>query len=485
MPSVLITEDNAAIETLPRSWSTAIYSDDDGLAGMGSLHEAGDSIVAVTALTSEGPLVLGSGVMVGPGLALLATHVLEEFAQQDLHPMLLTFLPQGTRAWLIKASSTASSPSAFVDGSVFSDISLVSCSLNSEAHPSTPLRLAPMRIALPLLGERLWAFGYRHGHVRNAVAHVTPLVTSGLVTAQFPYGRGERMPAPCIEVAMDTRGGMSGGPVVNADGDLIGIVSSSFDGGPSYVTLIWDALRYSVKSTLSRYSRWGNMNLLSAKAFGLVRLKGNVRRSRRGEIAMSLPESETEQLWQAWAAHPTLEQPQQRPLSADRVDALDEEWGDLLEDAGGDAAMDYLEQRPLAWVCATLSLAGVPDGCTAAVQAFSVLDFEGTEDPEILGAWNTDTHLCRVSWTFELLSVVWTIWMDKHDYRADQAAYDSNFINVSDEGKRVSMERVEHLYFEADILLDPDIGAIESTTITWVGVVHRRPCPRTAVLTGE
>ncbi|WP_142916619.1 trypsin-like peptidase domain-containing protein, partial [Klebsiella pneumoniae] len=70
------------------------------------------------------------------------------------------------------------------------------------------------------------------------------MVSSGLVTAAFPQGRGERMPAPCIEVEMDTMGGMSGGPVVDSDGNVIGVVSSSFDGGPSYVTLIWDALNY-------------------------------------------------------------------------------------------------------------------------------------------------------------------------------------------------------------------------------------------------
>jgi len=39
------------------------------------------------------------------------------------------------------------------------------------------------------------------------------------------------MPSRCLEVAMDTMGGMSGGPVVNDEGWLVGIVSSSFEGG--------------------------------------------------------------------------------------------------------------------------------------------------------------------------------------------------------------------------------------------------------------
>jgi hypothetical protein len=481
MASVRITEDNPAIETLRRSWATSIYTDEDGLGAMASLHEAGDAIVAVAALTPDGPLVLGSGVMVGPGLALLATHVLEEFSRQGLFPVLLSFLPKGTRAWCVRDTATASGPSVFHDDRIVSDISLVSCTLNSEAHPDVALRLAPMRVALPLLGDRLWAFGYRHDHERDAVAHIAPLVTSGVVTAQYPNGRGERMPASCVEVDMNTLGGMSGGPVVNADGELVGIVSSSLDGGPSFVTLIWDALRYSVQSTLSTYSRWGDMNLLSAKVFGLVRLEGNVRRSRRGNVAVSLSDIEAKEFAAAWTADPSREELQRvKPLGADRVEVLNEAWGELLEDAGGNAAMEYLERRPLVTVREILATAGVPDQCTATIRAFSVLDFEGTEDPEFLGAWDTDTPLCRVSFAFELLSVVWTIWVDGSDYRANQAAYEANFINVSDEGECVSMERVERLYFETEILLDPTSGEIDSTAITWAGIVHRRTRPRPA-----
>jgi len=73
--------------------------------------------------------------------------------------------------------------------------------VNSEAHERYPLTLAPLKVGLPLVGERLWAFGYRHDCLDNGIAAVTPLVTSGIVTAAFPHGRGERMPASCIEVS--------------------------------------------------------------------------------------------------------------------------------------------------------------------------------------------------------------------------------------------------------------------------------------------
>lgn len=42
----------------------------------------GDSIVAVAKLTDEGTLAVGSGVMIGPGLMVTASHVLEEFPKE-------------------------------------------------------------------------------------------------------------------------------------------------------------------------------------------------------------------------------------------------------------------------------------------------------------------------------------------------------------------------------------------------------------------
>ncbi len=122
MTSVCITEDNPALATLERSWGTAIYSAEDGIGPMGSLHEAGDALVALTLMGEDGPIVLGSGVMIGPGLVLAATHVLEEFTSQRADPLLLTFVPNGARAWLPRERSTVAGPSAFgADRRIVSD----------------------------------------------------------------------------------------------------------------------------------------------------------------------------------------------------------------------------------------------------------------------------------------------------------------------------------------------------------------------------
>src|SRR5262245_20460477 len=106
--SVQITRGNGALAGLKRSWATAEFSAEDGIGPLESLHQAGDMVVAVVRMDKEGTTVLGSGVMVGPGLLLTATHVLDEFPREGSGPVFMTFLPAGARAWLPKDVSALS-----------------------------------------------------------------------------------------------------------------------------------------------------------------------------------------------------------------------------------------------------------------------------------------------------------------------------------------------------------------------------------------
>ena len=49
-----------------------------------------------------------------------------------------------------------------------------------------------------------------------------------VVTELYPKGRGDSQQWPCIQVEGNIKSGMSGGPVINAKGEVVGIVSSSF-----------------------------------------------------------------------------------------------------------------------------------------------------------------------------------------------------------------------------------------------------------------
>ncbi len=474
--SVRITEENPALEKLRRDWRTAVYTSEDGLDDMGSLYEAGDALVAVTVFTGESCMVLGSGVMIGPGLAMVASHVLDECKSQGVEPVLLTFLPDGARAWLPRESSSVSGPSEYRDSErVSSDITLLGCTLNSDAAEHHPLMLAPLQMGLPLIGERLWAFGYRHGGINDGAALLSPLVSSGLVTAVFPQGRGERLPSACVEVAMDTKGGMSGGPVVNGDGDVVGIVSSSFDGGPTYVTLVWEALRFSVFSPLKIVSRWGEINLFTAQRLGLVKIKGRFQRSTRGAITMTLSGEEMQLIANSVDPSSIVSPPEGSSLLADdQLEEFEERWMSEIEQTAADAAISYLLKLSLPTVKSTLASNGISSESLAPIIAASAEDWEGVEDPNLHKVLVNADGTVFVAFAFDLLTVGWTVQLPAAEYLVRALDYDTHFINASVEGDIASMQLFQRWHFEAELLLDVEAEQFTGAVITYSGVKQRR-----------
>lgn len=86
----------------------------------------------------------------------------------------------------------------------------------------------------PKVGERVLAVGYPElGFDLLHPAGVAKYLNEGMcaaygtITSLFPKGRGKSRPTPGFEVETDWPSGMSGGPVLNKDGHVIGIVSSS------------------------------------------------------------------------------------------------------------------------------------------------------------------------------------------------------------------------------------------------------------------
>lgn len=292
--TVRVAGPNPELASLALSWSTAMFTHEDGIGPMGSLQQAGDSVAVIARYTNGVLQAMGSGVMVAPGIMLTATHVLHELRDSD--PIILTFVPNGeARLWLPQHSCNASHRENVVVGppsTLHSDLSMVSCDLYSEAHEGFPLMLAPMAIELPVPGQRLWAYGYRDGEIDEGATRLAPLVSSGVVSQCFPDGRGRMCPGPCVEIQMEAYGGMSGGPVVNENGDLVAIVSTSFEDGPTYATLIWDALRLRASGLPEGIWSESDISLLEARDAGLARMQGEVHRSKEGTFVINLPDAE-------------------------------------------------------------------------------------------------------------------------------------------------------------------------------------------------
>jgi hypothetical protein len=134
-----------------------------------------------------------------------------------------------------------------------SDIAILVLRYTTDLPPDNLFKMAAVTTRLPAIGEQVSMIGFTAsqtefsrqpmsaaiwGHVRASV---------GTITARYPHGRDRvMMPGPAFEVASSASGGMSGGPVFDHHGFLVGIVATSLGAedhvGPSYVSLLWPAL---------------------------------------------------------------------------------------------------------------------------------------------------------------------------------------------------------------------------------------------------
>ncbi len=192
----------------------------------------------------------GNAVMVAPGLAVTAAHVVDEFAE-DLGRGTVGCLCIGVRsggsldAWKLRSLT-------YNDGGDLAWLSLELCSaVGEDWHFST----IAMTTRAPKVGEKLTIVGFRFEtqNTTTKARNVLPklagrlLVAAGKVQAVYPHQRDKVMvPFPAIEMACGSLGAMSGGAVLDAHGLLTGVVSTGFNtdsgDGPSYAAWIISAL---------------------------------------------------------------------------------------------------------------------------------------------------------------------------------------------------------------------------------------------------
>ncbi len=270
-----------------------------------SLWKLGGLIVAIGFIDEEKQRIIGSGIMIAPGLCLTATHVMEETKKKQA--LLFSFANEHSmRIWLPQDFHAQEKTSIELipfqkPEPKYSDVGILSYSPFSKFKDTEDYLFAPVEASVPKIGERLWATGYRQIS-NNGVPKIAFFIISGLVTEQYLEGRGKHINGPCVEVAMEALGGMSGGPVFNADGRVIGVISSSLEGlddskGPTYISLVWTSLLSTVHSPWPENHWPENIAGIQAPAKeGGVRLLGSARVSDDGGILIKFPEQTEESM---------------------------------------------------------------------------------------------------------------------------------------------------------------------------------------------
>lgn len=225
------------------------HQDQPSFAAPPQLGQFEGLLLIVSYSTAEKHYVLGSAVMVAPGIALCVAHVvrvfLDELAAGMVAAMFVGLASHGAEGW--KASHVTT-----IDPG---EICILSFEYMAQLPPGNTFHLACLTTRLPALGERLFMVGFRAGaeeFVRNDTvpaeleAHL--LISNGPVLELFPSGLGSYKPWSTLTVDGAAIGGMSGGAVFDSRGFLVGLISSSFEVGggqlpsPTFVALTWSAL---------------------------------------------------------------------------------------------------------------------------------------------------------------------------------------------------------------------------------------------------
>lgn len=273
------------------------------------------------------------------------------------------------------------------------------------------------------------------------------------------------MASPCFEVGMDTVSGMSGGAVVNADGKLVGIISSSWEGGgPTYVTLIWEAIRLRIAGTVPDLMNIPRVSLLGAKEKGLVKLEGDIERDPFGNIRVVLSEEEGALMMESLSPEQRAES-SRSAFDAEQLEAFIDRWGAEMEDAAGEAVVASLSRMRQPHWSQFLEGSGIEIDRLLEIRAFSVEAFEGVEDLWVTASEELDGGNLRFEFYVDVRCLVWSVEVSGRDFDAHEGDFRRGFHNIQREGDRATMELIQRRYFDGSMVFHRDAEVFSDVSI--------------------
>jgi len=204
------------------------------------------SLLAIGVLHDDRFKVWGTAVMIGPGLALTATHVLANHHEQirggEVGVVCAGMRMNGTlELWSLRHL-----------GNDEGDLTILSLQLATPLVDGGRFTSLPLSTRTPLRRERLSVVGFRF-EADAPIEADTAAVEGWLYAAAGEVGDVSHpvrdkilAPYPTIEILCGALGGMSGGAVLDSEGAVVGLVSRSLnsdDGeGPTLAAWVIPAL---------------------------------------------------------------------------------------------------------------------------------------------------------------------------------------------------------------------------------------------------
>jgi hypothetical protein len=232
--------------------------------------------------------VAGTGILIAGHLAITAGHVLDWVLDrfgEACELVLFQVLPgpvyvkwNALRAWRCST-----------------DAAILQLAANPTIYGAGDLPAAQkvprLRVSAPAPGEKVVAFGFREGRIQvsedtDGVHHIefndVGSTAIGEIVTVFPVRRDSVLANfPCFEVRARFDHGMSGGLVIDGNGNLCGLVSTGWDlGGPeeppiSYATTLWPILKTVISADRGdTYPRGVSYPLIDLALDGVIHVIG-------------------------------------------------------------------------------------------------------------------------------------------------------------------------------------------------------------------
>lgn len=210
----------------------------------------------------------GSAILVAPGIAITAAHVIEDKIQLIVSGRMGIFCmgptDDGLQYWRVHNITKVNN----------SDLMILTLKYWTDLPSNHRFYLPCISTRLPDIGEAVIIAGFQASTVTGPVQEVIDGVpvfakkngnatycanvraATGKVTRHYLTPRPGIVQGLTFEVDVGTDGGMSGGPVFDQFGNLVGILSSSLEhddqNGPSVVSLIVTALVQPVEACFGK-----------------------------------------------------------------------------------------------------------------------------------------------------------------------------------------------------------------------------------------
>ncbi|MEJ5154511.1 serine protease [Gluconobacter wancherniae] len=207
----------------------------------------GETLLLIGFFEDNTHYIIGSGVCVSAGVGLTAYHIFSDYEEKikskSINILAHSITNSGLSTWNVSSISSCANDLAVISMHRISPMKKgqsVECCFLSSRTPKVDETVMFAGFASSSLEPIPVSDNYlnMNGSVRVGIGKVTDVWREGRDSVLMPY--------PCFAVECLTVGGMSGGPVFDSFGNVIGVLSRSFDNspdGPSTASCAWAAFQ--------------------------------------------------------------------------------------------------------------------------------------------------------------------------------------------------------------------------------------------------